>query len=499
MSMLNPYAKSFIPIKQQQTKKKNEPSSSLNVGNMFNTPENYYKSSINDSQYKFKTKTSRGKQKIFNAKTNRWVLDNSSNRKRISQSNIKTKKKVTFANKPIIEEVIIEESPELITPEHSEGITLELCSRYSRNPTIDLNLIKSTSRPPKNLFINVNQSMKNDIPGYLEYDGIPLNNIQYISRGSFGTVFKYSNHPNKLPNGWRSVKSKSTGDTYFVNDESGKPQWNKPIDTTKKYYEIAVKTYNDPQDTEIALINELNKVKKISNQLPCNLINSKIINVKLPNKSKKNVSVMDLMDGTLSDLVVCPIQDKINILLRLCEHLLCIKKITGNLYYTDLKVGNVLYKCYKNRKVKIVIGDIGGLCTYPEQRGSSTYPPPETLHSGSNCNEGTVVWDIGVTFLELLGYDTTKLFYWKPARNYNQAEFSFKCIEELTKITLNYNLDNIIVKGDTSISMILLKMLDPNPNDRINLIELINALKNGLPKLDSIKNRESDGIDSDYE
>lgn len=513
MSKLNPYSKSFLPTKEltninifdtpkdyyrdirkkmPQRILKKQKEYSFDVGNMFDTPKDYYKQKSNDS-LQFRLKTSQGKKKIFNENTNRWILDTSTSRKRI-KGKLKTKKNVKFSENPIIEE--FEVGKPIINPEYEQGITIDICGKYSKNISIDLNLVKSTNIKPIDLVIDLSNSINKNIqiPGYLEYNGIPLNNITYISEGSFGSVFKYSTGDSKLPIGWKKVKSKSSGEFYFFNEEFGKSMWDKPKDTESINYELAVKTYKNPKDSEISFINFLNKNNFRGS---CNLINSIILKM-----SKKYVSIMDLMDGTLSDLVIVPIQDKINILKRSAEHMLCIKKLTGELYYTDLKSGNILYKCFKNRKMKIVIGDIGGLCFDSDNRGSSTYPTPESLHSGPNCNEATVVWDLGVTFLELLGWDTTKLFYWNSATNNSSVEFAFKCIQELEEIIIKYRLDEILIYGtNTSLSMILFEMFDPNPNKRFTLEELIDSLNNGYikPQVNTPNSNSPESDNSSYD
>jgi len=92
--------------------------------------------------------------------------------------------------------------------------------------------------------------------------------------------------------------------------------------------------------------------------------------------------------------------------------------------------------------MKIVIGDIGGLCSGPSQRGSATYPPPESV-TGPNCDEGIMVWGLGVTLLEILDYNT-RLFYWKDAKKLNKMSpnfFKLKCVEEVDNAISINNLN----------------------------------------------------------
>lgn len=466
MSKLNPNAQEYVPVKQNSV--------------YYTVPESSQKpsfhSAISNESFTFETKTSKGKKKVFNPTTSRWILDNKRSRTRIKDAynkQKKTKKKsVSFVSEPIIQNI----SPK--TPEYNEGLTLEACQKYSKNMSIDLNKLKP-GKQNQDVSIEWGKSKKKSFPGFLEYNGIPLNYISYISEGTYGTVFKYSNGTNDLPEGWAIKQSRNDpSQFYYVNESLGKAQWNKPTSYNNRFYEIAVKTYNDPKDDEINFVNELEKNGKNG---VCNLINSSILNL-THNGIKTTVSAMELMDGTLCDLKnLTSIPDKIEILKKIVDHFICIKREIGeSVNYTDLKCANVLYKCFKNKKIKIVIGDIGGLCSGFD--GASTYPPPEFLHKknykGNNCNESILVWGIAVTFLELLGYNTSKLFYWKKARTMSVLNFMRACKRETALIIDTYDLNLSI--NDTPFSLILQKMLEPNPNERISLSNLKKVLSTDM-------------------
>jgi hypothetical protein len=466
MSKLNPNAEAYVPINQNSIYNTARESSELAS----------FHSAKSNEPFMFETKTSRGKKKVFNPTTSRWILDNKRSRKRITDTyskQKKTKKKsVSFVPEPIIQYI----SPK--TPEYNEGLTLEACQKYSKNIPINLNKLKP-GKQNQDVSIEWGKANKKTFPGFLEYEGIPLNYISYISQGTYGTVYKYSNGTDDLPEGW--VMKQSTKDPsrfYYLNESLGKAQWDKPKSYSNRFYEIAIKTYNDPKDPEINLVNEL---KKNGKNGICNLINSSILNLTY-NGNKTHVSAMELMDGTLCDLQnLTSIPDKIEILKKIVDHFICIKREIGeSVNYTDLKCANVLYKCFKNKKIKIVIGDIGGLCNGWD--GASTYPPPEFLHEknykGNNCTESILVWGIAVTFLELLGYNTSKLFYWKKARTMSVLNFMRACKSETALIIDTYGLNLSI--NDTPFSIILQKMLEPNPNERISLSNLKKALSTGM-------------------
>ena len=376
------------------------------------------------SQLNLKFKTSKGKKKVYNPHTSRWILDNTNARTRIHNTKIDTRPEKLTKKKS---------SPS--GAEYPEGLTLDICSKYSKNETIDLDLVEEGD-PDQDVTIIYGKARGKDrvIPGLLEYKGIPLSNIEYISSGTFGIVYKYSSDATSL-----------------------------------KKYEIAVKTYKDNKDDEIGFVNDLNNYKKRG---ACNIINSKIL-VLTHGTKKTIVSIMELMDGTLGKLKVLDINDKFKIIKRAAEHLLCLKNLTNtnNISYTDLKEANLLFKCFKNKKMKIVIGDIGGICTHPSQTGSATYPPPESV-TGPNCDEGNMVWGLGVTLLELLNYNTN-IFYWRDARKINKQSpdlFKLKCVEEVENaISIN--------KLNLNHSQILRGILDPNTSTRMTLKNIINSIE----------------------
>ncbi len=464
---LNPDAKPFNPI--------NNPIE--DPGNIFKTPEGYWLDGRKkqpmrvvkkEGDIELRYKSSQGKKKVFNPTTDRWILDNKTNRDRIKKTMKKTKTK-SMAPPP---------KPVYNSPEYRNGFTMSKCSKYNRNPELNLDNVRLSNKKQiqKIAWNNAsNEIISDGIPGLLEYNGIQLNIIEYVSKGSFGAVFKYSEETPLLP-GWIEVKSKSTGGTYYHNKSSGTTQWKRPRNPEDIFFEVALKTYFNPDDDEINYVNQLTKMKK--NGI-CNLINSKII--KLP---KFYASVMDLMDGTLADFRRSTLREILEIIHKVASHLECIMKNMSGAVYTDLKTGNILYKCYSKKQLKIVIGDIGGLCpNHPMiTSNSATYPAPESLGGDNNCNEGTMVWDLGVVLLELLGLDEVvhTIFYWNNARKL--PDFPGEVMATLPIIIDQFKLNDIIlVNGDSTNSNLTMggllnSMLDIDPQMRANLTHIINTL-----------------------
>ena len=127
----------------------------------------------------------------------------------------------------------------------------------------------------------------------------------------------------------------------------------------------------------------------------------------------------------------------------------------------------------------------------PVSGGVATYPPPESIDNAANspCDEGTMVWDVGVILLELLGYNTLNEFYWgselidKCVSRYSNPDSCFlQHIRGLTlpKINELYNLDNETLYGSPKFGYYslydLLKNIMDDKEKRINLEQIIKGL-----------------------
>ena len=279
----------------------------------------------------------------------------------------KSKDSFEFMNPIDIDINLTNDTPAYKTDELNSHKT-SFCERYKDVEPLDLNKInlskiegsKCNEIKKKNYFDST-KSFK------LSYNNeINLCNTKYISEGSFGTVYLYSDKDEK--------------------------------------YKIAVKSYFDSDDDEIGIYKLL-----LHKGVNCNIINMKIIEYR-PFFSKYYVGVMDYMHGSLSDLkgkldsdLLLPIIKDIAMALD------CLK--SKKLAYTDLKTDNILYKCSKG-KIKIVLGDIGSICRSGDYN-SCTWLPIEYLKTGGfpKCNEATMVWGLGVIILELLKFNVNFFHY----------------------------------------------------------------------------------------
>jgi len=335
--------------------------------------------------------------KIFNSITNRWIQNTTTNRNRLQKQNenqitsseknkkktmkklpkIQADDKLTSSNlqkklsisiqKPISSDKISSTKDGIYLP--------ELCNMYS-NPILNLNNV--LAKKDLITILDVDEQYIDEVPGIIKYKNKILSVVKYINKGVFGTVFNYS-----------SVDGK---------------------------YSVAVKTYVNDDDPEIEIIEAINSKDKMS---ACETVNSKILELyNSKTKKKSKVAVMDLMDGTLKDLIKFKLSSEIilEIIFKLANNLECLNNI--GLIYSDLKGPNILYKCFKNNNIKISLGDLGSICAKGEW-GTSTYPPPEYTYPQleNNCSESTMVWGLGVVLLELLKINTNEIFAWDNTRS----------------------------------------------------------------------------------
>ena len=255
------------------------------------------------------------------------------------------------------------------------------------------------------------------------YKNTTLNRQKYISEGTYGKVYSIYN----------------------------------------SLYKIAVKTYKRKDDEEIGIIQYLNRKK-----VPCDTINARVI-VEKGYIQNTIISIMDYMSGPLSLMNRKLLPENIFKVVRdIAIHFDCLNR--HNLSYTDIKGDNILFKCKDKEQLKIVLGDLGGICKQGDTH-VSTYPPYEYRFNKGivKCNEKTMVWGVGIIALELIGY--------------NIGEFSWSVFGELSQQDIDYFI-NIYTnpskytnkKIDIKHEELLKKMLELNPQKRCDLKTIIKSI-----------------------
>ena len=330
--------------------------------------------------------------KLLNSKTNRCINDNTANRMRLNMSLNKVK-----ANKHDISD-----------------INTIHCKKYDNIREMNLNKLSVTVIPNSTSF-NIDYTVTNK--------KFPLDNIQFLSSGSYGEVYKFS----------------------------------------RNHYAIAIKTYKSDDDDEIGIINMLEKKK-----IPCEIVNSKLLKV-----GNRYICAMELMAGALSKMNgKLKIDNNVRCIKSIAKHLKCLND--HGLSYTDLKCDNVLFKCIDNKNIKTVLGDIGGIC----KRGQihiATWTPWEYRNEVGHvkCCESTMVWCLGVILTELFNMSTT-VFYWDNIYKYDENS-----IEGYIETVCRYKrLNDVYVDkaNKHSLEQLYKDMLNLNPKKRIKLKDIISRI-----------------------
>ena len=467
----------------------------------------------------YRTKSTNQGEKLYNPLTKRWIQNTASNRnsvlKQIEKSDVEEQESPgDYRLEQFSDELLprLFKSPgsdygtpkvaETESSEFKEGITVESCDLTMKTELIDLNDIQQSTDIVSvgNIDLFIRNNIIYDIPGLITYRGIQLPVIEYVSEGSFGKVYRYSS-VTPLPEGW-VIERTSLGTQYVNKIEEKKLLDNAIIEghyydddiwrSLKKnftrtirprrpqdlYYSVIVKVFDDKDDSEIDKINMINK--KLGRGF-CNTVNAKII--ELNNNSRdvrQTVTIMDSMDGSLEGLPKIKDRNEIIAIIKyLAEIFECLLKLEYT--YTDIKAANILYKCYKNNKIKISLGDLGGLCNKGEME-SCTYPPPEHMFSfeSNNCTEGTMVWGLAIVALQLFKVDISD-FYWDRVEGLEWRGNYISFIENnVPKILSSIGFDKIIIKEikdkNYTLYNLIESMLEPDPKKRIKLNEIIEVL-----------------------
>ena len=117
-----------------------------------------------------------------------------------------------------------------------------------------------------------------------------------------------------------------------------------------------------------------------------------------------------------------------------------------------------------------------------------TFPPPEHMFSfkTNNCTEGTMVWGLGIVALQLLKINIRD-FYWDRVEELQRLSNYILFINESVPLLLHkYSFDKMVIKEivneDLKINQeytlynLIESMLEPDPDKRIKLIEIIEVL-----------------------
>lgn len=207
--------------------------------------------------------------------------------------------------------------------------------------------------------------------------------------------------------------------------------------------------------------------KKIKNDVNNNTCKEHIIKSYMFVKNiNEQYIIMPCVSGSLSDyfkdnLDISEIE-KINIILKIVYGLDCL--INVNLFYTDLKTDNILYKLDEhNNCIDIIFGDIGSAFVSSSLMAKTTYPSYERRNTNGIFQyptEKDVVWSLGILILNIIGVDIS-IFMYKS---------------DIWKSSIELNIDDILAKINDDIFKILIVHIIVKEESRISLKDIIEIL-----------------------
>ena len=280
------------------------------------------------------------------------------------------------------------ESPSITAPEYSIDLSTiipesRICDSYDSVIKLNLREVRVSDMSSDILVTNMDKSM---LP-VLEYKGANLIYIETIASGAFGSVLAASNIPYRDFN--RTAKEGSVA-----------------IALTLKIYKSSPRDPETGQnDPEIRFIESINGEERVLNNClqEGELINSLIIDTQKENIGK--VAIMDIMEDDLYKMVTKEEYNynvnstlPLEIIKRICIILICIQN--AGYAYTDLKLKNILFKCYRDRKLIISMGDLGSIISLDRQTNQTWSNIPPFQEPGFN-NNNAVVWIFGLVIIEL--------------------------------------------------------------------------------------------------
>ena len=388
--------------------------------------------------------------KILNPKTNRCINDTPANRKKINKEviannvlgshlNIMTTQCSSYSN---IKDVDISKFKfiDISNKPDSEKCYTEAQLKLMRKALIPV--IKEKYLIPPNIEeLNkvADKQLTNLVITKLVYDDpetnkqISLCNNKFLNKGSYGSVYEYYN----------------------------------------ENYKVAVKYFKNKNDSELKVIQQLNKLK-----LGCKTINARVLE-RGKGTNLEKYAIMEIMHGGLNKMNGKLDRNTVwNVIKDIAEHLKCLND--NKLAYTDLKTANVLFKCKNKKEIDIYLGDLGSICNRG-QTHVSTWMPWETSRGwvqGVKCNEPTMVWQLAVVFLELMKWRKYTLFSWQTIKDYTPDNMT----RYFNEIIALYKLDTLVFKDNENSKFknagdLFRGMVQFEPKNRCKLIDITTSIK----------------------
>lgn len=160
------------------------------------------------------------------------------------------------------------------------------------------------------------------------------------------------------------------------------------------------------------MIHEKNVVGRLAELYRTNR-NIGIISNRIIEHNTKSYLLMEFADGNLNEL-----HTKVNLLndkniFKILYHTSKILETLSfhNLFYTDLKPDNILYKIKEGDRIEVVLGDIGGICLGDYYEATPEYSSHEILvFNQGSCNHINSIWGLMIIFLRAFNYDPNYIY-----------------------------------------------------------------------------------------
>jgi len=304
-----------------------------------------------------------------------------------------------------------------------------------------------------------------------------LNNIGHIASGSYGAVYKFAS-----PDGDAQFAVK------IMNLDDAEYNIVRSITST---------TGGRLMDGDAcALINAVagNMNIKYSDYPEFRKIDARSagLNPYAPLVTNKNITVMNLMSGNVSDLIdklgrAITIDTVLGIAKILFENAICFSRM--GYVYSDYKGMNLLYRCEDRGVARITYSDIGGLVAKVNRDiyMTCTMPPPEIYRGGSygnsKPNDAIMVWGCAVCMVESflhVNRETKPLLRklthiaMSSIPNYNTIVRGI--VEYRDRFIEHGQYDRVLLKPSTSLGDFFRGTLEPNPASRWSLRQALDTL-----------------------
>ena len=232
---------------------------------------------------------------------------------------------------------------------------------------------------------------------------------------------------------------------------------------------LTMKKMNNYNDEEYKIIKLLERKKTL-----CDILNVKIVNF----NPKERVVIYNFFNDSLNELYgKLEFGTCLEILKKLTHDLKCL--YDDGFVYTDLKGGNVLYKCTDSNSFEIKLADLGSICKINSKNLSTILPWDQRSEKPYEikCKQSSVVWSLAVLFLELLSnfresIKIHNIFTFNNIITYSKEEIN----REIVNIIDHYKLNHILLKDNSTIGQMIKNMLELDPKKRITLEKLLNIL-----------------------